>query len=80
MAIHFSRQTIFSFTHIGGITLSVGGASNLDVYRLGEVGTTTSRSLEWVTYAVYGHDFGQYVYPKCILAKIGRAVQQECRD
>ena len=41
-AIHSSRQTIFGFTHIEGITLGTGekvavGASGMSVDRVGEV-------------------------------------------
>jgi hypothetical protein len=50
VAIHSSEQTIFSLTHIEGITLGageevnevVGGASGMGVDRIGEVGDRAS--------------------------------------
>ena len=50
MAIHSSGQTLFSLTHIEGITLSAGkkteevagGASGMGVNRIGEVGDRAS--------------------------------------
>ena len=50
MAIHSSGQTIFSLTHIEGITLSAseqvdevaGGASGMGVDGIGEVGDRAS--------------------------------------
>ena len=50
MAIHFSGQTVFSFSHIQGITLDAGekvdevagGASGMGVDGIGEVGDRAS--------------------------------------
>ena len=50
MAIHSTRQTVFSLTHIEGITLGAseqvdevaGRASGMGVDRIGEVGDTAS--------------------------------------
>ena len=47
VSIHFSGQTIFSFTHIKDITLgvdeAVGGTSGMDVDRIDEVGDRASK-------------------------------------
>ena len=59
MAIHSSGQSIFSFPKIKGITLGVGeevdeingGASGMDVIRIGKVG---DRSSEGEAVGVYG--------------------------
>ena len=50
MAIHSSGQTVFSLTHIEGITLGsgeevdevAGGASGMGVNRIGEIGDRTN--------------------------------------
>ena len=62
MAIHFSGQTVFSLSHIEGITLDVGeevdeaagGASDLGMDRMGEVGNW---ACEGHVAGVYGASF-----------------------
>ena len=62
MAIHSSRQIIFSFTHIEGITLGAGeevdevagGAGGMGVDRIGEVG---NRASQGQAAGVYGAGF-----------------------
>ena len=62
MAIHSGGQTIFSFSHIEGITLGAGeevdefagGASGMDVDRIGEVG---HRASEGQAAGAYGAGF-----------------------
>jgi hypothetical protein len=62
VAIHSSGQTIFSLSHIEGITLGTGeeidevagGASGMSVDRIGEVG---NRASEGQAAGVYGAGF-----------------------